>query len=525
MGNNFIEIKDINKTYNDGFTAVLNFNLSIKKGEFITLLGPSGCGKTTMLKMLAGFEKPSYGRIIIDNIDVKNIAINKRCTATVFQDYALFPNMTIFQNISYGLKILKINDKNKYIGEDSDPKWVNKYNLKKANIDNTFIKDQKFSEKKINELEKNRKILEVKIAKVKQKFNVNSLLKQIGNLTKNQVINEINILYDEYEQNIVRKGFFHKVEQSSETKTIKTKIDALRKALKQKLPIDKELQKLYDQLDDLDYKITYWQNYAQDRKEQAEKRFTSRKLTKNEIYERAMNAIKLVGLVGNEKKYPDDLSGGMKQRVALARAIVVEPDVLLLDEPLSALDAKIRKQMQLELKRIHKQLGITFILVTHDQEEALTLSDRIVVMNFGKIMQIGKSNEIYDSPNSAWVANFIGVANVFNGVIKQNTTVECLSIITPYREEDKNIAEVDEQVDVLIRPEDFDVVNENEGFINATVKSILYKGLMWQVVCETSNKQNLTVESIHQIEVNKVIGLKWDSCDLHIMKKGEVNNV
>ncbi|MBO6095674.1 ABC transporter ATP-binding protein [bacterium] len=191
-----------------------------------------------------------------------------------------------------------------------------------------------------------------------------------------------------------------------------------------------------------------------------------------------MNAIKLVGLVGNEKKYPDDLSGGMKQRVALARAIVVEPDVLLLDEPLSALDAKIRKQMQLELKRIHKQLGITFILVTHDQEEALTLSDRIVVMNFGKIMQIGKSNEIYDSPNSAWVANFIGVANVFNGVIKQNTTVECLSIITPYREEDKNIAEVDEQVDVLIRPEDFDVVKENEGFINATVKSILYKGLM-----------------------------------------------
>ena len=146
-------------------------------------------------------------------------------------------------------------------------------------------------------------------------------------------------------------------------------------------------------------------------------------------------------------------------------------------------------------------------------------------MNFGKIMQIGKSNEIYDSPNSAWVANFIGVANVFNGVIRQNTTVECLSIITPYREEDKDIAQVDEQVDVLIRPEDFDVVNENEGFINATVKSILYKGLMWQVVCETSNKQNLTVESIHQIEVNKVIGLKWDSCDLHIMKKGEVSNV
>ena len=140
-------------------------------------------------------------------------------------------------------------------------------------------------------------------------------------------------------------------------------------------------------------------------------------------------------------------------------------------------------------------------------------------------MQIGRSDEIYDSPNSAWVANFIGVANVFNGVIKENTNVECLNILTPYRQEDQDVAKVNEPVDVLIRPEDFDVVNENDGYINAIVKSILYKGLMWQVVCETSNHQNLTVESIHQIEVNKVIGLKWDSCDLHIMKKGEVSNV
>ncbi|MBO7085342.1 ABC transporter ATP-binding protein [bacterium] len=122
MNNSFIEIKNVEKTYDDGFTAVSNFNLDIKKGEFVTLLGPSGCGKTTMLKMLAGFERPTHGRIIIDNMDVKNIPINKRPTATVFQDYALFPNMTIFQNISYGLKVLQINDKKKYIGEDADPK-------------------------------------------------------------------------------------------------------------------------------------------------------------------------------------------------------------------------------------------------------------------------------------------------------------------------------------------------------------------------------------------------------------------
>ncbi|MBQ3621508.1 ABC transporter ATP-binding protein [bacterium] len=122
MNNSFIEIMNVEKTYDDGFTAVSNFNLDIKKGEFVTLLGPSGCGKTTMLKMLAGFERPTHGRIIIDSMDVKNIPINKRPTATVFQDYALFPNMTIFQNISYGLKVLRINDKKKYIGEDADPK-------------------------------------------------------------------------------------------------------------------------------------------------------------------------------------------------------------------------------------------------------------------------------------------------------------------------------------------------------------------------------------------------------------------
>lgn len=518
MANNFIEIKDVNKTYDDGFTAVETFNLSIKKGEFITLLGPSGCGKTTMLKMLAGFEKPTFGRIIIDNIDVKNIPINKRPTATVFQDYALFPNMNIFQNISYGLKILKINDEKKYIGEESDPKWVKKYNAKKAILDTEYLKNQKIAEKKVLELEKNREVLEQKINNTKLKYNTNSLLQQIGHLNKAQVVNEINILYDEY------YNLTHEANKNEEAiKQTKTKIELLEKALKQKQPIDKEINKLYDQLDDLDYQITYWQGYADEKKEQAEKRFTSRKLTKNEVYDRAMKAIELVGLTGNEKKYPKDLSGGMQQRVALARAIVVEPDVLLLDEPLSALDAKIRKQMQLELKRIHKQLGITFILVTHDQEEALTLSDRIVVMNFGKIIQVGKSNEIYDSPNSSWVANFIGVANVFNGKIKDNGIVHCLTIDTPFRSEDKDIAQVGDEVDVLIRPEDFDVVKENEGLINAKVKSILYKGLMWQVVCQTENGDQLTVESVDYIEINQVIGLKWDSYDLHIMKKEESN--
>ena len=522
MNNSFIEIKDVEKTYDDGFTAVANFNLSIKKGEFVTLLGPSGCGKTTMLKMLAGFERPTHGRIIINNIDVKNIPINKRPTATVFQDYALFPNMTIFQNISYGLKVLKINDKSEYVGENATPKKEAKYNALLQTIEKEEAKNKKEADHKLIGFEEARKANEIKINKVKEKYNANKLLQQIGPMPYNQVVNEINILYDKYDENVTRKSIFHKKVENEVAKEIKANINALEKALKQKASIDNELDKLYQQQEKIDYEITYWQNFAQNKREEAEKKNTSRKLTKEEIFDRVSKVINLVGLAGNEKKYPQDLSGGMRQRVALARAIVIEPDVLLLDEPLSALDAKIRKQMQLELKRIHNQLGITFILVTHDQEEALTLSNKIVVMNFGKIMQIGNPQEIYDSPNCAWVANFIGVANVFNGIVAANNHVKCLGITTPFRNEDANVAPIDKEVDVLIRPEDFDVVEPGQGLIDVTVKAIVYKGLMWQLTCETSNSQQLIVESINHVDINKKIGLKWDSDDLHLMKKEDL---
>lgn len=519
MNNSFIEIKNVEKTYDDGFTAVSNFNLNIEKGEFVTLLGPSGCGKTTMLKMLAGFERPTHGRIIINGMDVKNIPINKRPTATVFQDYALFPNMTIFQNISYGLKILRIKDKKKYIGEDADPKWVAKYNAEEQRINKEAEKNQKIADAKVDLEEKKRKSIEDKIALAKKGYQANDLLARIGEMPYQQVVNEINLLYEQYDDNVTRKSIFHKPIENDAAKELKKKITALEKALKQKKPIDDKLENLYAQIDKIDYEITKWQNFAQNEREKREKKFNTRKLSKQEIFERVNNVINLVGLSGNENKYPQDLSGGMRQRVALARAIVIEPDVLLLDEPLSALDAKIRKQMQLELKRIHNQLGITFILVTHDQEEALTLSNKIVVMNFGKIMQVGKPQEIYDAPNCSWVANFIGIANLFTGVIQSDDKVACLGIITPFRPEDANIAKSEKLVDVLIRPEDFDVVEPGQGLIDVTVKSIIYKGLMWQLTCETAKHEPLIVESINHVDINKKIGLKWDSDDLHIMKK------
>lgn len=244
---NIIELRHLTKTYEDGFTAVSDFNLQIKRGEFVTFLGPSGCGKTTTLRMIAGFDTPTGGEILLNGKNITDLPPNKRPVNTVFQRYALFPHMNIFENIAFGLKQKKL------------PQEV-----------------------------------------------------------------------------IVRK-----------------------------------VKKVLD----------------------------------------------LVDLEGFENRSVSTLSGGQQQRVAIARALVNEPEILLLDEPLGALDLKMRKEMQLELKSMHDELGITFIYVTHDQEEALTMSDQIVVMNEGKIQQLGTPEDIYNEPKNAFVADFIGESNIFNGIM------------------------------------------------------------------------------------------------------------
>lgn len=204
----------------------------------------------------------------------------------------------------------------------------------------------------------------------------------------------------------------------------------------------------------------------------------TRKLNKKEIDLEVNKIISIVGLEGKNKKMPSDLSGGMQQRVALARSLVIKPDILLLDEPLSALDAKVRVQMQHELKNLHKEIGITFILVTHDQEEALTLSDKVVVMANGKIQQIGTPTEIYDYPSNNWVANFIGKANIFSGKYIGNNKIEIFnkkfSVEKRYNEQ----FEKNEELNVMIRPEDFDVTTKDKGKIKVKVLETIYKGLM-----------------------------------------------
>lgn len=344
MSENIIELKNISKQYEDN-TVLDNLSLNIRKNEFVTLLGPSGCGKTTTLKIIAGFETADSGSIMFKNEDISDIPPYKRQLNTVFQKYALFPHMNVYENIAFGLKI--------------------------------------------------------------------------------------------------------------------------------------------------------------------------KKLSKDEIDKKVKEMLRMVSLSGFEKRSIESLSGGQQQRVAIARALVNEPEVLLLDEPLGALDLKLRKEMQLELKKIQQELGITFIFVTHDQEEALTMSDTIVVMNKGLIQQKGTPEDIYNEPANAFVADFIGESNILDGVMAEDFKVifadrefECV---------DKGF-EANEEIDVVIRPEDFKIVKAEEGMLKGTVKSVIFKGVHYEIVVEENNRTWI-LHNTKFAEVDSEAGLDIYPEDIHIMKK------
>ncbi len=320
--NKLIQFKSIVKSF-DGQLILKGINLDIYENEFVTLLGPSGCGKTTLLRILGGFLEADEGQVIFDGVDIAKLPPYKRDINTVFQKYALFPHMNVFDNVAFGLNIKK------------EPKDI--------------------------------------------------------------------------------------------------------------------------------------------------------------IHQKVMRMLKLVGLEDYAKRGVHEMSGGQQQRVAIARALVNEPKVLLLDEPLGALDAKLRKEMQRELKKIQKEVGITFIFVTHDQEEALTMSDKIVIMKDGEIQQIGTPTDIYNEPANRYVANFIGESNIMDGVMLSDYRVQF---------EDKTFECVDcgfdknEKVDVVIRPEDLDIVGPRQGRLRGIVKSVLFKGVHYETVVETSAGTSITVNMI-----------------------------
>ena len=350
MKTKLIELKNICKSY-DGDQILSNIDLYINDHEFITFLGPSGCGKTTTLRIIGGFETPDEGDVYFDGKRINDVPAHKRNVNTVFQKYALFPHLNVYDNIAFGLTIAKVD--------------------------------------------------------------------------------------------------------------------------------------------------------------------------KNEIRQRVTEMLELVNLRGFEKRNVNNLSGGQQQRVAIARALINKPRVVLLDEPLGALDLKLRKDMQVELKNIQTKTGITFIYVTHDQEEALSMSDTVVVMANGKIQQIGTPTDIYNEPINAFVADFIGESNIIDGVMLEDFSVKfahhtfnCL---------DKGFEE-NEPVDVVIRPEDVDVVPVEKGMLSGIVSTVTFKGVHYEIIVDIDGFKWM-IQTTDYVAPNAEIGVYIEPDAIHIMKKSEFSGM
>ncbi len=350
MSKELIRLADISMAY-DGEVVLNNINLYINDSEFLTLLGPSGCGKTTTLQIIGGFVKPTAGSVLFDGVRINDIPPHKRQVNTVFQRYALFPHLDVYDNIAFGLRIAKL-------GED-------------------------------------------------------------------------------------------------------------------------------------------------------------------EIAKRVTEMLDVVGMRGFEERKVDNLSGGQQQRIAIARALVNRPKVLLLDEPLGALDLRLRKDMQVELKRIQQQMGITFIFVTHDQEEALTMSDTIVVMDKGEIQQIGTPEDIYNEPKNAFVADFIGESNILDGIMRADRVVEFFG--RRFACVDEGFAK-DEPVDVVIRPEDVDILPADGGHLCGTVTSVTFKGVHYDIIVDFHGFKWLIQTTDYQ-PVGATIGIRLNPEDIHIMKKSKYSGM
>ncbi len=348
--NYIIKLRNISKKFEDE-VILDSINLSIKDKEFMTFLGPSGCGKTTTLRIIAGFLEADSGQVIFEGKDINSLPPHKRQVNTIFQRYALFPHLNVYDNIAFGLRIKKMKEKD--------------------------------------------------------------IAKKVGEM------------------------------------------------------------------------------------------------------------LELVNLKGFQKRDISSLSGGQQQRVAIARALAVEPRVLLLDEPLGALDLKLRKDMQVELKNIQKRMGITFIYVTHDQQEALSMSDTVVVMNDGKIQQIGTPIDIYNEPKNAFVADFIGESNILDGVMLDDFKAKFSGAI--FQCLDKGFA-VNESVDIVVRPEDVDVVPYGEGTISGVITSNTFKGVHFEMIVDIDNFKWM-IQTTDYYPVGAKIGIQIEPDAIHVMKKSEYSGM
>lgn len=511
MANKLIELKNIHKEFN-GNVVIDDFSLYVNENEFITLVGPSGCGKTTILRMIGGFETPDYGQIILDGVTINNIPAYQRPINTVFQRYALFPHLNVFENVAFGLKnfsrILSDiknsvaakyeEERTKCLTELQNPS-ISKEEKSQVKLRLKEIKNQikqetnqekyKLIETKLEEVEsKYAPILEELDAQIDIEWEKDDEVKEAKKRIK-----EIEALIEEQEN----QGVSH----SKASKPYEAELKKLKK-----VAVWSELERLE----------TLKKQTLKDKALEI-KSAKSLMLNKKQIKEKVLEALKMVKLEGYEDRKIDKMSGGQQQRVAIARAIVNRPRILLLDESLSALDLKLRQEMQYELKELQRKVGITFIFVTHDQEEALTMSDTIVVMDKGVIQQIGTPMDIYNEPKNRFVANFIGESNIIRGTYLGDKKVKFMDQVFECVDENFEVGEV---CDVVIRPEDFDRLDPSKAKLVGTVTDIVFKGVHFEICADVCGMEFV----IHDYEIAKVgdkIGLSVDPYEIHLMKVNE----
>ncbi|MDY0064296.1 MAG: ATP-binding cassette domain-containing protein [Bacilli bacterium] len=509
MGKKLIELKNITKIYDDK-VVVDNLNLYINENEFITLVGPSGCGKTTTLRMIGGFETPDIGEIVLNGEVVNQIPPYQRPINTVFQRYALFPHLNVFDNVAFGLR--NFNRQFEEIRSEVRKRYEEeKQNLIREINQKSTAREQK-SEIKLR-LKAIKKQIEEETAIEKEKWIAFKEKEIQERYTKKYGLLEKEIALEESREEEAEQAWRELenleatiAKEIKQNRFLKARILAKYEAKLKELRFtanQEALQNLKKEMKDLEKKQA-----------EEEKKAKSLMMSKHHIEEAVHDALKLVKLEGFEKRKVTSLSGGEQQRVAIARAIVNRPKILLLDEPLAALDLKLRQNMQYELKEMQRELGITFVFVTHDQEEALTMSDTVVVMNKGVIQQIGTSEDIYNEPKNRFVASFIGESNIIRGTYLGDRRVEFMGV--EFECVDENF-EAGEACDVVIRPEDFDVVPLEQAKLIGVVDATIFKGVHFEI-CAIVHGKEFVLHQYENAKVGEKIGFCVDPYEIHLMK-------